>query len=385
MIISRHSLEFKRMRLFISITFFEFSSLSKTEGQIQMEVFLMQNTNYVTIYEEYQHKFFQLPQVFFVSEKYKDMSNNAKVAWAILRDRSSLSRKNKWFDSDTGRIYFIFKNDELMKMLNINSEATLVKVKKELVSAGLIEQHRQGFNRPNKMYLLYPEVVMDDIYRIDEFENYTTRPDGTVIPNNNENDSSLEPQGPLKNEAPKNEVPELQKMKPSNTESSNTEILKDLDTKDTKDTRSDSSEKLNNHDAERKRKREEYMNKAYRNNTYKIPAEISDVLNIFCDTDEQRDEYYKVMIVALKNAEKAIGRSLSFETELPLATDVAQAFVRAIRKIDKNKNVGNPSGYIYKSVHDVIVENYKVDQTLSIDEANRSESPIFYNWLENSN
>lgn len=358
-----------------------------------MEVFLMENNNYVTIYEEYQHKFFQLPQVFFVSEKYKDMSNNAKVAWAILRDRSSLSRKNKWFDTDTGRVYFIFKNEDLMKILNINSEATLVKVKKELVSAGLIEQFRQGFNRPNKMYLLYPEIVIEDIYKIDEFENYRTEPDGTVNQNNIENSSTLEPQGTLKNEAPKIEVPELQKMKPNNTESSNTKVLKDLDTKDTKDTKEDLSEKSKGHEAERQRKRKELMEKAYRENTTKIPLEISEVLNIFCDSEQQRTEYYKAMITAKKNAEKHLSFNLLFEDIPQLANIMAQAFIRAVRKIENSKKkVDNPSGYIYKSVYQTLCDNFRPTQNLpnsDLEQLEESEVPNeevrFYDWLQDRN
>ena len=344
----------------------------------------MEKNNYVTIYEEYQHKFFQLPQVFFVSEKYKDMSNNAKVAWAILRDRSSLSRKNKWFDTDTGRVYFIFKNDELMKILNISSEGTLVKIKKELVSAGLIEQFRQGYNRPNKMYLLYPEIVIEDIYKIDEFENYTTEPDGTVIQNNEKNSSTLEPQGTSKNEAPKNEVPELQKMKPSNTESSNTESLKELDTKDTKDTKSDLSEKSSRHEAERQRKRKELMEKAYRENSTKIPEKISEVLNIFCNTENQRTEYYKAMIVAKKNAEQFLNINLTFEDVPTLAEDMSQAFIRAIRKIENSKKkVDNPTGYIYTSVYQMLCDYYRPNQyQLTPEEENAEKGIQFYKHWE---
>lgn len=312
------------------------------------------NNQYVTIYEEYQHKFFQLPQVFFVSEKYKDMSNNAKVAWAILRDRSSLSRKNKWFDADTGRIYFIFKNDELMKMLNINSEATLVKVKKELVNSGLIEQFRQGFNRPNKMYLLYPEIVMEDIYKIDEFENYTTEPDGTVNQNIGENGSALEPQGTLKNEAPKNEVPELQKMKPNNTEFNNTEkkIDKRLDTIDTK--KELSTIKL---DEGSMSEEDKFMvNAFFRNN--KVPEYLGQCLKVFSDSLEQAEYFGSIIFRAKSSVERELDFLIMLE-ELEVEQIVADSFTRAIRKIKKGAEVKNSEAYIYSSIRSALYEYCK--------------------------
>src|SRR5690625_6845695 len=115
--------------------------------------------SYVTIYEEYRHRFFQLPKVLFTNDRYTSISIHARVAWALLCDRSSLSRKNKWFDKDTGRIYFVYKNKELMEILNIRSETTLTKIKKELRESNLIEEKRMGFNRPNNMYLLYPNIT----------------------------------------------------------------------------------------------------------------------------------------------------------------------------------------------------------------------------------
>lgn len=186
-------------------------------------------TNYVTIYEEYKHKFYQLPKVFFTNEKYLNMSNNAKIAWALLRDRSSLSKRNKWFDEGTGRIYFIYTNKDLMKILNIKSETTITNIRKELRKVDLIEEKTLGFNQPKKIYLIYPEVTENDIYEIDNIENYTyEEPDA-------KDDESHAGQGLLKNGTPKNGTPEPQKMTPNNTDSSDTSSIDTIDTIDTKD------------------------------------------------------------------------------------------------------------------------------------------------------
>ncbi|MDS3879381.1 replication initiator protein A [Staphylococcus hominis] len=95
--------------------------------------------------------FYMLHKALFVNEKYKKLSDSAKVTYAILNDRVSLSIKNNWID-DNGDIYFIFTNESLQNILD-KSKNTITKIKKELQEVGLLEQIRTGFNRPNKLYL----------------------------------------------------------------------------------------------------------------------------------------------------------------------------------------------------------------------------------------
>lgn len=334
--------------------------------------------NYVTIYEEYKHKFFQLPKVFFTSDRYKDMSNNAKVAWSILRDRSSLSRKNNWFDKDTGRIYFVFKNKELMKLLNIKSETTLVKIKKELEKASLIEQEQIGYNRPNKIYLIYPVIEEDDIYKIDEFESYKLKDE--------KEPQSQGGQGTSKNGVPKNEVPYPQKMESSNTEFSNTE-LKDLDTIDTEDTNLDFSE--NNYDInsftekERLQKKEEYMSKAFYENEEYIPKELSNMLSVFSRTPDEAKKYYDIILKAKNNVAKETEEIIWLEHEPPeLINELVNTVARAIRKIEKEGNITNEDGYIYKAVYTLLTKEITSRQRQKwLQEAAENKSIYFYDWL----
>ena len=343
------------------------------------------NNQYVTIYEEYKHKFFQLPQVFFVSDKYKDMSNNAKVAWAILRDRSALSRKNKWFDKDTGRIYFVFKNDELMTMLNIGSRTTMAKIKKELEDTGLIEIVKQGLNRPNKMYLLYPEVNIDDVYKIDEFDNYTLAADEAATENNEKMRSSLEPQGSPLSGRPKNGPPDVQIMNPSNTDLSNT--VKKIDKRlDTIDTETDSSEIPLDEDS-MSEKDKFIVDAFFRNN--KIPPYLAQCLKVFSQTLEEV-EYYAGIIFRAKNAvEKELGMLITLEESSELEQVVADSFSRAIRKIQKGAKVKNSEAYIYTAVRTAILEhcrpNYRRIQDERTEEpdnhTNSTKRVPLYDWL----
>ena len=94
--------------------------------------------------------FYQLPQWLFDPE-YKDMSLRAKVVYALIFDRRSLSLENKWYDKN-GDVYMYFTNQQMMEKLNC-SEKTIISSKKELEKYGLIREVRQGVNRPNRLYI----------------------------------------------------------------------------------------------------------------------------------------------------------------------------------------------------------------------------------------
>lgn len=137
----------------------------------------MSNFSFYTANEVYAEKYFQLPKVFFTNDKYKKMSNDSKVAYAILKDRFSYSVKNKWVDKQN-RIYFVFTVEELKNMLNC-AEGKVSKVKKELTEMNLLFQERGGstwingvkVNTPNKLYLGKPEATAEDVYLIDQAES----------------------------------------------------------------------------------------------------------------------------------------------------------------------------------------------------------------------
>ena len=134
--------------------------------------------------EVYREKYYQMPKVFFTSEKYLNLSNDAKIAYMLLKDRFDYSVKNNWVDSDDN-IFFIFTVEELMKLLQCR-EGKVSKIKKELEKAGLLKQKRGRVNKrdgkiesmPNLLYLGKPEVTNQDVFKIMEEEDTT---DSTVI------------------------------------------------------------------------------------------------------------------------------------------------------------------------------------------------------------
>ncbi|WP_270219387.1 replication initiator protein A [Lactococcus garvieae] len=125
----------------------------------------------------YGTKFFQLPQVLLYGEKYKKLSDSAKLGYVVLRDRLEYSLQNNWID-DEDRVYFIFTNQELNDLFGWGN-TKISKIKKELEEAGLLFQVKQAFdpkkmkNLPNRLYLADLEVTAKDVYIKQDFANKT--------------------------------------------------------------------------------------------------------------------------------------------------------------------------------------------------------------------
>ena len=95
--------------------------------------------------------FFKFPKPFIYDEKYKSLSNHAKLLYMLLFGRLELSIKNGWHDRD-GNVFQYYTNEQLMVDLN-SSEKTIIKFKKELKDVGLLKEARQGNNLPNRIYI----------------------------------------------------------------------------------------------------------------------------------------------------------------------------------------------------------------------------------------
>ena len=95
--------------------------------------------------------FFKFPKPFIYDERYKSLSNHAKLLYMLLFGRLELSIKNGWHDRD-GNVFQYYTNEQLMVDLN-SSEKTIIKFKKELKDVGLLKEVRQGNNLPNRIYI----------------------------------------------------------------------------------------------------------------------------------------------------------------------------------------------------------------------------------------
>ncbi len=128
--------------------------------------------NIYKINETLQHSYYQMPQELFCNEKYKKLSIEAKVIYAFLLNRMNLSRMNKWIN-DKGEIYLIYTRKEIQSKLNL-SDKPVTRAFKELREANLIKEEKQGFGKPNLIYIgkiKQEELQINDIDIDDYTEN----------------------------------------------------------------------------------------------------------------------------------------------------------------------------------------------------------------------
>ncbi|WMJ22714.1 DUF6017 domain-containing protein [Paludicola sp. MB14-C6] len=105
-----------------------------------------------TLSEVKSNQFYQMPKFLFDGELKKSLSNDAKVLYSLLRDRHELSLKNNWVN-DRNEVYLIMTREEMCDLLGISIKPVL-KAINQLKDLGLMEEVRQGLNKPNFLFLL---------------------------------------------------------------------------------------------------------------------------------------------------------------------------------------------------------------------------------------
>ncbi|MGT2906535.1 replication initiator protein A [Streptococcus dentiloxodontae] len=96
-------------------------------------------------------RFIKIPMAFVESRYYSKFSTEGKYLYGILYNRFQLSVRNGWVD-DNNCVYLIYTVEALCKILGFGKNK-VIKLKKELVKYGLLEEVRQGLNKPNLLYL----------------------------------------------------------------------------------------------------------------------------------------------------------------------------------------------------------------------------------------
>ena len=84
-----------------------------------------------------------------------DLTQTAKVLYAVLLDRSNLSRANGWTD-ENGNIFVVFPLGKLADIVD-KGPSTVKNALNELEAAGLIERRRCGNGMPNRIYVKQPD------------------------------------------------------------------------------------------------------------------------------------------------------------------------------------------------------------------------------------
>ena len=101
-----------------------------------------------------QYTFYRLPKALFTNDRYKNLSDGAKILYGLMLDRMGLSIKNSWLD-DNDRVYIIFTLENVQEFMNCKHDKA-IKMFAELDTdkgVGLIERVRQGQGRPAIIYV----------------------------------------------------------------------------------------------------------------------------------------------------------------------------------------------------------------------------------------
>ena len=105
--------------------------------------------------------FVRVPWVLFTHPAFEKLSNDAKILYALLLDRMSLSRQNEWFDNEN-KVYIIYTVEEASATLNCCSEkaSKLFKELDDVNGIGLITRKRRGLGKPSIIYV--KNFIVDD-------------------------------------------------------------------------------------------------------------------------------------------------------------------------------------------------------------------------------
>ena len=87
--------------------------------------------------EAEQFTFYRLPKALITDERFKEMTNNAKLLYGLMLDRMSLSKKRGWLDEEN-KVFIKYSLNNIEEDLNI-SRKTSGSLLKELEAIGLIE------------------------------------------------------------------------------------------------------------------------------------------------------------------------------------------------------------------------------------------------------
>ncbi|MBP7786211.1 replication initiator protein A [Patescibacteria group bacterium] len=103
-----------------------------------------------TVQDVTSNRFYQMPKFLFEGE-FKNLSNDSRVLYSLLKDRHELSLTNNWVN-ESGEVYLIYTRKNMEEMLGL-ADKTIKKACDQLKELGLMEEERIGLNKPNRIYL----------------------------------------------------------------------------------------------------------------------------------------------------------------------------------------------------------------------------------------
>ena len=292
--------------------------------------------------------FYMLHKALFVNEKYKKLSDSAKVTYAILNDRVSLSIKNNWVD-DNGDIYFIFTNESLQNILD-KSKNTITKIKKELQAVGLLEQIRTGFNKPNKLYL----------HDIETNINVEKSIQSSSITYNDKESQNLGLQNPefWDSRNSKFGTPESQILDPNDTDYNDTDYIK-TESNDTDDLNDKKLTYPSNHTNHSNHDNSNFNNEALK---FQLLEELPQSIQNYLSNFEVAE--IKIIKTVLLKAKTSFNNTID---SYYLLEDMEIEILHVLKRfkamlIQKNETVVSMQGYLMKSLKSEFAEMHTLNK-----------------------
>ena len=171
------------------------------------------------------YEFLKIPKSMFLNKDYRELSSDAKLTYALLYDRLSLSKLNNWINENC-EVYLIYTREEIAEDLGLSYKKA-ISAFRELLSAGLIREQRCGRGMPNKIYIVKIDLSERRAkeYCEKEKKNFQNGISGNMV-----NKEEL-PKGNIKkckngiSETSKMESLDMPKLHPNKTYINKTEII----------------------------------------------------------------------------------------------------------------------------------------------------------------
>ena len=314
----------------------------------------MENFQFYKSKEIYREKYYQMPKVFFTNEMYKSLSNDAKIAYMLLKDRFDNSVKNNWVDSEDN-IYFIYTVAELMTLLNCR-EGKVSKIKKELEAVNLLKQKKGRVKKmngkiettPNLLYLGKPNVTSEDVFKINEEQNNVNPVIAKIANTEKVNDI--------------NENPVIAKI------ADNLFYTSYLDTLDTLDTKKEALQQQLLLD----------QFSEVQENTF-LSKDSLKFIAAFSDSIQEAHEMVGTIIRAKTKVEKEYNVVLIGED---YQDEIDKCLRRVMHKIKTDSTVKSPKGLFYKSFYNLFVECALEKENIKNRDNSKGSEITLHNWLE---
>lgn len=117
-------------------------------------------------------EFLKIPKAMFANDDYRKLSSDAKLTYALLYDRLSLSKLNGWIN-ENDEVYLIYTREEIAEDLGITYKKA-ISAFKELIEAKLITEQRCGRGMPNKIFIVKVEMTEKQAKKYVKRENLRT-------------------------------------------------------------------------------------------------------------------------------------------------------------------------------------------------------------------